>query len=295
EKSGLLKLDSGSGDVIWNFETDGEVMPTPAFYDGVVYVTTGDRHLYGVNPDTGKEEWKYNLGSVISMSAPNIKDGILYVGGSSPYKFFAVDLNEKELKWEQSFEQVTSGLDDVPPVVSDKGVVYTTAVQDTKNVLSLKEVYNRDGTVATYKQAIKITLGNFINKQPEMKYDHKIYAMDIRSGQIEWRDSLGEGAMVPNNKSGTPMLYDDKIFVGSPITKSFYAYDAENGEKLWKYKSHVNKAPPVADDNKVYFTDTKGLVYGFDVESGELLGKKMLGGTLAPSGPILVNDSLIVG
>lgn len=64
---------------------------------------------------------------------------------------------------------------------------------------------------------------------------------------------------------------------------------------MWKHESHVNKAPPVADEGVVYFTDTKGLVYGFDSDAGELLGKKMLGGKLAPSGPILVNDHLMVG
>jgi hypothetical protein len=45
----------------------------------------------------------------------------------------------------------------------------------------------------------------------------------------------------------------------------------------------------------VFFTDTKGLVFAFDTESGDLLGKKMLGGKLAPSGPVLMNDHLIVG
>lgn len=293
--SGLLSLDLDNGETLWDYQTEGHVMPTPAFYDGTVYITTGDKHLYGINPKEGTEEWSLELGSVISMSAPNIKDGILYVGGSSPYKFFAVDLDEEKMKWEMPFEKVTSGLDDVPPVVSDEGLVYTTGVQDTDDSLSIKEVFNKDGAISSYKQMIKITIGGFIGKEPQMDYEHKLYAMDINDGTVEWEKSLGKGPMVSNNKSGAPILYDNKVFVGSPITESFYAYDADDGEQLWKYESHINKAPPVADNGVVYFTDTKGLVYGFDTESGDLLGRKLLGGKLAPAGPMLVNDHLMVG
>src|SRR5699024_1897420 len=154
---------------------------------------------------------------------------------------------------------------------------------------------NTYGAIAAYKQMIKLAVGDLIGKQPIMNHEHKIYAMASENGELEWQKSLGEGQMVSNNKSGAPMLYDDKVFVGSPITKSFYAFDARDGEQLWNHSSNINKAPPVADNDVVYFTDTKGLVYGFNAESGELQGQKLLGGTLAPSGPLLVNNHLIVG
>lgn len=294
-ESGLLSLDPKTGEILWDFKTEGEVMPTPAFYKNTVYITTGDEHLYGVNPENGEEKWSLNLGSVISMSSPNIKDGILYVGGSSTYVFKAVDLDEKEMKWETPMEGVMAGLDDVPPVVSDDGIVYTTGVKNTGNSLTLKQTFISGGIIDTYKQIVKSILKTFTSIEPENNYDHTLYALNINNGEIIWKESLGTGPMVSNNKSGAPMLYDSKVFVGSPITQSFYAYDADNGDKLWDYKSNINKAPPVAKDDIVYFADTKGLVYAFDTNSGELKGSKMLGGKLAPSGPILINDTLIVG
>lgn len=210
-------------------------MPTPSYYDGTVYIATGDKHLYGIDPDTGKEIWSLNLGSVVSMSAPNIEEDILYVGGSSPYVFFAVDLDAKEIKWKTHFEKVTSGLDDVPPVISDDGVVYTTGVKDTSKPLSVKEIYNQEGLLPAYKQSIKKVIGNIIDKLPRKHYDHTIFAMDSDSGDVKWEQSLGIGKMVSNNKSGAPMLYNQEVFVGSPITKSFYAFDAKTGEELWCY------------------------------------------------------------
>ncbi|RWZ50171.1 hypothetical protein EQV77_17530 [Halobacillus fulvus] len=262
-ESGMMSLDPATGETLWNFETKGEVMPTPAYHDGTVYIGTGDRHIYAVNPETGEEEWKLDLGHEMSMSSPNIKDGVLYVGGGkpAPYTFSAVDLETQEILWQTEFPDVYLGLDDVPPSIHEN-LIYTTGLVKTDD-------YN----------------------QPE----HVLYALNIETGEMEWQDSLGTGDMVPNNKSGAPVVHEGKVFVGSPITKSFYAYEAETGEQLWSYESNVNKAPPVANEGTVYFTDAEGIVYAFDTENGELLGEQQLGGTLAPSGPIVMNDHLIVG
>lgn len=53
EESGVLALDAESGQKLWKYNTEGEVMPTPAYYDGHIYITTGDRHLYKLDPDSG--------------------------------------------------------------------------------------------------------------------------------------------------------------------------------------------------------------------------------------------------
>jgi outer membrane protein assembly factor BamB len=296
-ESGLLSLDPKTGKILWNFKTEGEVMPTPAFYKDTVYITTGDKHLYGVDPQNGTEKWRLKLGHVTSMSSPNIKDGILYVGTGyrEPYTFFAVDLDNREVLWSTEFPGVYAGLDDVPPSIYNDQLVFTTAIEESKERLSIRQVYENEGVTEAYKQMVKIAFGDFINKPSKKIPNHMLYAMDIRTGEIKWETSLGKGLMVANNKSGAPVVYKDKVFVGSPITKKFYAFGALSGEQIWSYDSHVNKAPPVADKDQVFFTDTKGMVYAFQTDSGKLLGKKQLGGKLAPSGPVLMNDHLVVG
>ncbi|WP_234028633.1 outer membrane protein assembly factor BamB family protein [Lentibacillus sp. Marseille-P4043] len=261
EESGVLALDAETGDIEWKFNTEGEVMPTPAYYDGVLYVATGDKHLYKLDPANGELLHKADIGSTVSMSAPNITDDTLYVGGSGPlpYTFSAYDLQADEFKWQTEFPAVFAGLDDVPPAVSGDIVVTTALEGDSDN--------------------------------PE----HFLYAMDIATGEILWRESLGTGEFVKNNKSGAPIIYEGAIYVGSPITKTFYAYDLKTGDQLWKYENEVMKAPPVAQDGIVYFSNTKGFIYALDAESGDVLGKKELGGKLAPSGPIIINDTLFVG
>lgn len=259
--NGVLALDAETGEIVWEFETEGEVMPTPAYYDDALYITTGDRHIYKLDPDSGELLHKAEIGSVVSMSAPNITDDTLYVGGSGPmpYEFSAYNLTDDEFIWQTEFPDVVAGLDDVPPAVSDN-IVVTTAVE-----------------------------GSY--EDPE----HFMYAMDTATGEMLWKESFGTGDMVKNNKSGAPIIYEGNIYVGSPITKTFYAYDLKTGEKQWEFENEVMKAPPVAQDGIVYFGNTKGFLYALDAETGELLDEMEVGGNLAPAGPIIVNDTIFVG
>lgn len=259
--SGIKALNAEGGEELWDFETLGQVMPTPVIYEDHVYAITGDRYLYSIDIESGEQEWNLDIGSYASMSAPNLHDGIMYFGGADPYTFFAVDLDSKEILWETDFSDAISGLDDVPPAIYDDKYIYTTAlVGDSDNPT------------------------------------HKFYAMDMENGEVLWEEDMGDGDKVKNNRSGAPMVYDDKVFVASPVTEKFYAYDAEDGDLLWEYQNdEIAKAPPVADDGIVYFTDTAGYVFAFDVENGDLEGKKELEGKLAPAGPVIMNDHLIVG
>ncbi|WP_052158743.1 PQQ-binding-like beta-propeller repeat protein [Halobacillus sp. BBL2006] len=290
EESGVLALNAETGEVKWNHTTDGEVMPTPLFHDGYVYAATGDTHLYKLDAGTGEEAAKIKLGSVVSMSSPNYSDGSIFVGGGGPkpYTFYSVNVASEEINWKTEFDEVYAGLDDVPPAIDDQ-IIITTALE-TPKAMNYREVYNEFGTVEVYKEMIKSVTG-----ERETHPEHMIYAMDTKTGEVLWKDSLGVGEMVKNNKSGAPMIYEGKVFVGSPITEKFYAYDLKTGERLWEFKNTVMKAPPVAADGTVYFSNAKGFVHAMDAASGEELGRKKLGGTLAPSGPIIVNDTLIVG
>ncbi len=261
EESGVLALDAETGEVLWKYNTDGEVMPTPVVYKESVYIVTGDKTLYKINPNNGELVHKSDIGSVISMSSPAVHKNTLFFGGGrpTPYTFSAYSLKKDEFVWQTEFPKVIAGLDDVPPAVHGNLVV-TTALEGNRET-------------------------------PE----HFMYALNRKNGKIVWKKSLGKGEMVSNNKSGAPMIYDNKIYVGSPITKTFYAYDLKTGEQIWKYKNEVMKAPPVAQNGIVYFSNTLGYVYALDADSGEELGKKKLNGKLAPAGPVIVNDTLFVG
>ncbi|MDN6627033.1 MAG: PQQ-binding-like beta-propeller repeat protein, partial [Pisciglobus halotolerans] len=113
--------------------------------------------------------------------------------------------------------------------------------------------------------------------------------------KLLWKKSLGTGRLVKNNKSGAPMIYKDKVYLGSPMTKTFYAFDLKTGKKVWEFENERIKAPPVAKNGVVYFSNAEGLVYALDTESGKEVGKVALDGVLATSGPTIINDTLFIG
>ncbi|QQE76888.1 PQQ-binding-like beta-propeller repeat protein [Alicyclobacillus sp. SO9] len=261
-KSGVLSLNAQTGKILWDFPTSGEVMPTPVVYQGNVYVVTGGKHLYELNRSTGKVEWQLALGSYVSMSSPVVSNGVLYFGGANAYQFFAVNLKQRTILWKHPFPHVSAGMDDVPPAVSDN---------------------------------IVVTTGLLPVPGSETEVTHEIYAMNAETGQLIWQEKLGSGSLVSNNKSGAPMIYNGKVFVGSPITKTFYALDLKTGKRLWTFNSGMMKAPPVADNGIVYFSNAQGNVYALKTKTGKELGTKHIGGVLAPAGPIIINHYLIIG
>src|SRR5699024_4641357 len=90
-------------------------------------------------------------------------------------------------------------------------------------------------------------------------------------------------------------LYEGAVLFGSPTTKRAYAYDLHSGEQLWSYDTGPIKGAPVAKDGTVFFSTTTGKIFALDAETGQKQGERQLSEKpLAPAGPIIVNDTLVV-
>lgn len=267
EDSGVLGLDADTGEILWQFDTEGEVMPTPVVVGDSVYAATGDRHLYEIDPETGEGVERAELGGNVNMSAPSVADDMIYVGasGDSPNVLTAYDTETDEVAWQREFP-TTRSMGDVPPAVADGIVVITATV-------TLPEDSFEDG----------------------FHERHMIFAVDAETGELLWKDDLGEAPKIVNNRSGEPTIHDGTIFVGSPTTKISYAYDLRSGERLWTYHTGAVKGGPVVDDGVAYFATTSGWIHALDEATGEKVGELHLGGALSPSGPVIVDDVLVAG
>lgn len=240
-------------------------MPTPVVVNGAVYIVTGDRTLYKIDPASGDELHRTDIGHVVSMSSPAEHDGKLLFGAGSPapYSFFSYDTATDAFSWSREFPEFNRGLDDVPPAV-DEGIVVTTA------------------------NAVRVP-GSSGERE-----EHTIVAMDEKSGEELWRKSLGTGPAPTNNRSGAPTIDGGKVFVGSPTTSGAYVFDLHTGKQLWRNPVGAIKGAPVIDGNDAYFSTTSGYVFRLDVATGAITGKLQLEGALAPAGPIIVDDTLVV-
>lgn len=79
-------LDARSGEVLWNYVTQGFVLCSPAYADGTVYIGSEDGRIYAVNAEDGAVRWSYATGGSI-YGMPAVQDGMLYVGSDDGYLY----------------------------------------------------------------------------------------------------------------------------------------------------------------------------------------------------------------
>lgn len=84
----LLAIDLKSHERHWVFQTQGQVMSSPALSDTAVYVGSDDGRLYAIDIATGQELWNFPTGDRIT-SSPAYANGTVYVG-SYDGKLYAI-------------------------------------------------------------------------------------------------------------------------------------------------------------------------------------------------------------
>lgn len=283
--SGVMAIDPKTGASLWDHPTQGEVMPTPAYWHGEILAATGAGRLLALDAQTGKTLWHLKLPGWVSMSSPAVKNGRLYVGAEN--SVVAVDLKTHKQLWDY---KETGSFTDVPPAVSDDGVVVITAAK-----------YHEFMTPAE-KQ-----------RWPDARqYAEFIYGFDARSGKLLWKTLMGYGPEQPDNASGAPTIAHGRIYVGSPYTDSFFCFAVDTGKQLWEYQVNAPiKGAPAVKDGLVFFGDTHGYLHVLDADTGRRprnpngspVDKRKLGGSLtdakavalAPGGPVIINENIFVG
>ena len=263
----LYALDAKTGKMLWQHPVPGEAMPTPLYYQGVVYYVTGDRNLYALDANTGAVLYQQDIGSVFSMGSINRDGNILIFGGGFPFKVYGFNLVTKQMAWETPMPQDYLGLDDSNAAVSN-GMLYINAV-----------AYNAPDDTHT----------NPYNPR------HEFYALNTQTGELKWTFNAGVFSIPDDNKSSTPAIVDGVYYGASSLSRQFYAIDAATGALKWKYNiGVVVKGNPVVEDGYVFFADAKGTVYALDTKTGKAITKLNLGGNINPQGPTIYNGTLYV-
>ncbi|MGH8426423.1 MAG: PQQ-binding-like beta-propeller repeat protein [Gammaproteobacteria bacterium] len=283
--SGVMAVDPNTGETIWNHLTLGESMPTPAYWQGDLFVATGAGELLALDTRTGQLDWSLKLPGWVSMSSPAIAGHVLYVGALN--SVIAVDLETHRKLWEHD---EYGSFTDVSPAVSPEGVVVITAKK------------SRDQLTAEEARKYKAMRGNL----------DFIYGFDARSGKLLWKKLMGGGPDQNNNTAGAPTIADGRAYVGSPYTDTFYAFDIKTGRMIWERNVRAGiKGAPVVFDGNVFFGDTNGYLHVLDADtgarvrraSGYVVPKLKLGGSvsaspdvaLSPGGPVIINQNVFVG
>ena len=89
-------VDKQSGELRWQYKTDGMLFSRPAVSDRSVILPTSDKRLVWLDKKSGKQQWQYEAqGPYVADGV--VRDGILYQGGYMTFQ--AWDVNSHSLLW----------------------------------------------------------------------------------------------------------------------------------------------------------------------------------------------------
>jgi len=259
----IYALDRQTGNEIWAFHPPGEAMPTPLLDDGFLYAGTGDGHVYKLVADSGALIWKSDIVSFVSMSSPVKGGGDLFVGGTDPNFFYAIDEKSGQIAWKVTLPgMVATGIGDCTPAYADGIVV----------------------------QEVTVTSGD-----KDHPVANVLLALDAKSGQILWQKRFPDGAVPPAMKTATPIIVDGVVYEGSPVSGDYYAIDLKTGQERWKlHLGSQIRAGAAVLNGIAYLPYRAGDIAAIRLSDGSRLGVTHIGGAFGPSSPVIVGGTLYV-
>lgn len=259
----MYALDARTGKELWVYHFPGEAMPTAAYEDGSLYLGTGDGHVYKLDAQTGKPQWVSDIVSFVSMSSPVLSDKYLFLGGTEPNFFYALDKKTGHIAWKMSLPRlVATGMGDCTPAYAD-GLVVQEATVETDDPLN---------PVANV-----------------------LLALNSETGEIVWRRQLAAGAVPPAMKTATPMIAEGKVFEGSPVTGDYYAFDLKTGAELWKLHLGAQvRAGGALAAGALFVPYKSGDIAAIRSSDGVKIGNLHVGGAFGPSSPAVIGGTLYV-
>jgi outer membrane protein assembly factor BamB/4-amino-4-deoxy-L-arabinose transferase-like glycosyltransferase len=207
--SGLAALNAATGQVVWTLPTQGEVMATPCYHDGRLYVVTGSGQFLAVRSDDGHVVWRLHLGGFDSYSSPMLvgqdvvfaTNRYLAAFPAASSTVWAVNIVDRRVAWDRSLP-VVSGLSDCTPAVGD-GAVYIAGV-----------VQVGGGTTPVVRS--------------------RLFALATQSGRLLWSASLGGGrSTLSAQEEAPPLATGGAVYIVNPADGEAYAFSAQGGRQLW--------------------------------------------------------------
>ncbi len=123
--------DAETGKELWKNDClSGEVGPSPAFGNGLVFATNEYATLAAINPENGSKVWETNE-YLPEVSSPVVSDGLLFI--ATTYGVFACyDVHTGNKYWEKELGEGFYG----SPVVAD-GKLYAAAMNGVIHILKV--------------------------------------------------------------------------------------------------------------------------------------------------------------
>lgn len=265
----------------WTFKTGDAIESAPAIVNGVVYVSSLDKHLYAIDLATGKQKWKTKLAHM--RASPSVKGDRIYIGDLNG-KFYCVNAADGKVVW--SFE--AEGEIDASANFHGNNVIFGS--HDSK-LYCLDPDGKKVWTAATDGpiNAAAAVVGDLTFATGCS--DGILHVIDAKTGK-----ELGS-IDLQGQTLATGAVVGDRIYV-SMESNQVVAADLKAMKKLWAFEAPKRAQPfrssaAVAEGIVVAGSRDKQ-VYGLNAKTGELIWALPTEGQVDAS-PVIVGNRVYVG
>ncbi len=244
----VMAVSRETAQELWTFKTGHGVWAAPLYVHAregdengrdTLYAVSLDHHLYAIDPDTGHELWKKNLGGAAPGNMVYDEQlNRLYIGTLTS-ELLAIDLDQRAILDRYDTEGWLWGSPALEVQEDGTEILY---LGDLKGYLYAVEVteggFSQRWKMKVAEDAIRATPLLTDGKVIVGSKDKKVYAVSKEDGSSEWNDStkgeaLTELVLVPGSDSEQN---GGVVVLGtSESEERIVAYNVETGEVDWRY------------------------------------------------------------
>lgn len=282
----IVARNTGTGKVLWEFNTGGKIFPTPAIKGSRVVCPSTDSMIYCLDIRTGKQLWSFKTGKSI-VASPVIRKNKVYTGSSEGI-FRSLNLKNGNLEWQ--YDSVANFVE-TRPLIYRKGIYFGSwgnafyaLNHKTGQLLWKREKYRNRmlSPAAVWPVAAK---GKVFIVAP----DRRMTALDAQTGEEIWdsgKYSCRESIGISGNKR--------HVYIKNMTEGNVMAFETKTDSQKVAWESLANLgyeiAPsPITEDRDLIFVPTtSGLLVAINRNTKKVEWKY-------PVSEALVNHALPIG
>lgn len=269
----LFGLDMQSGQVVWEFPSEGFAFTRPAVDENLACAVDSNGTLVAVCPQDGKPAWEEfpNLGDYPRNSIPPVLSDNLVLAVDSAGKLCAFHRESGILTW--TFLPPDGSPLDFEPVVYQESVFVLAGSK-------LYRVFIRDGRWEQLFQAGRQSSMGWYFSPPvvdhqrillleacwndEQKPAYVLRALNPQNGKTLWQHFLDRHPRQP------PLLDGDQVYFIDRHGQML-CLDADNGTIHWQEQlDNEPAAPPLIFGNRLIVITRKASLYAFELSAPEI-------------------------